>query len=273
MKTNALDYPLGHSDAELHRLRVQAELLDDLTEDLLRRAGVAAGMHVLDLGSGAGDVALLAARLVGPTGRVLGVDRAAEAVATARRRAAPAGSATLSFEVAEVAELAIDGRFDVVVGRLVLAYLADPVQALRRAAAHLRPAGMLVVQEIDLSTARSQPHVALYHRCLDWIQEVFRRSGLVVNSGERLHRAFRDAGLPAPRMIASARADAGRTAPIYDYIAATVRSLLPSMCRLGVATEAEVDVETLAERLRREATEADALVVAPSFVGAWARVA
>jgi 2-polyprenyl-3-methyl-5-hydroxy-6-metoxy-1,4-benzoquinol methylase len=273
LKTNALDYLLGHSDAELHRLRVQAELLDDLTEDMLRRAGIAAGMHVLDLGTGAGDVALLAARMVGPTGRVLGVDRATEAVETAWRRSAAAGSAPVSFEVADLAELAIGAHFDVVVGRLVLAYVADPVHVLRRAAAHLRPGGALVIQEIDLSTARSQPRLALYHHCLDWIQEVFLRSGLVVNSGQRLHRLFRDAGLPAPRMVASARADAGADAPIYDYIAATVRSLLPAMGRFGVATEAEVDVDSLGARLRAEAAEADALVVAPSFIGAWARVA
>ena len=58
-----MTYVLGHSAAELRRLAVQAELLDGLTEDALRRAGIAAGMHVLDLGSGAVAIDTLAGRL------------------------------------------------------------------------------------------------------------------------------------------------------------------------------------------------------------------
>lgn len=266
-------YVLGHSQAELRRLRVQAELLDDLTEDVLRRAGIAEGMHVLDLGTGAGDVALLAARLVGPTGRVLGVDRAQEAIENAWVRSTPPGAAPVSFQVADLAELDLGARFDLVVGRLVLAYVSDPVEVLRRAVRHLRPGGVVALQEIDLSTARSHPRLELFHTCLDWIQETFVRAKLVVDSGTRLYRVFREAGLPTPRMISSARADVGRDAPIYDYIATTVRSLLPTMVRLGVTTEAEAGVDNLAARLLVEATEADALVVAPSFVSAWARMA
>ena len=264
-------YVLGHSQSELRRLRVQAELLDDLTEDVLRRAGIAKGMHVLDLGSGAGDVALLAARLVGPTGRVLGVDRAPEAVESAWVRSTPPGGAPVSFQVADLVDLDLGAQFDLLVGRLVLAYVSDPVAVLRRAVAHLRPGGAVVLQEIDLSTARSHPRLELYHTCLDWIQETFVRANLVVDSGMRLHMVFRGAGLPTPRMISSARADVGRDAPIYDYIAATVRSLLPTMIRLGVTTEEEAGVDTLATRLLAEATEADALVIAPAFISAWAR--
>jgi len=266
-------YVLGHSQSELRRLRVQAELLDDLTEDVLRRAGIAKGMHVLDLGSGAGDVALLAARLVGPTGRVLGVDRAPEAVESAWVRSTPPGGAPVSFQVADLVDLDLGAQFDLLVGRLVLAYVSDPVAVLRRAVAHLRPGGAVVLQEIDLSTARSHPRLELYHTCLDWIQETFVRANLVVDSGMRLHMVFRGAGLPTPRMISSARADVGRDAPIYDYIAATVRSLLPTMIRLGVTTEEEAGVDTLATRLLAEATEADALVIAPAFISAWARTA
>jgi hypothetical protein len=61
------DYPLGDSSAELARLERQAAFFGDLTEDLLRRAGIVQGMRVLDIGCDAGDVSLLTARLVGPT--------------------------------------------------------------------------------------------------------------------------------------------------------------------------------------------------------------
>ena len=67
-------YVMGRSEAEARRLMLQAQLYDRLTRRFLADAGLAAGMTVLDVGSGAGDVAFAAADLVGPTGRVVGVD-------------------------------------------------------------------------------------------------------------------------------------------------------------------------------------------------------
>jgi 2-polyprenyl-3-methyl-5-hydroxy-6-metoxy-1,4-benzoquinol methylase len=68
------DYALGRSAAETRRLIAQHQIYGPITRRFLTAAGVSAGMRVLDLGSGAGDVALLLADLVGPQGRVVGVD-------------------------------------------------------------------------------------------------------------------------------------------------------------------------------------------------------
>src|ERR1700742_2764276 len=84
-------------DAEDRRLVRQAQLFDPLTAPHLKEAGLGPGMHVLDLGSGAGDTALLAADLVGPTGSVLGVERSPGAIALARRRVAAAGAGNVTF--------------------------------------------------------------------------------------------------------------------------------------------------------------------------------
>jgi SAM-dependent methyltransferase len=83
------DYPLGYSELEARRLAEQGALLEDLTVDVFRRAGLREGMTVLDIGCGVGDVTLLAARLVGPKGAVLGIDRAASSVQAARGPAPP----------------------------------------------------------------------------------------------------------------------------------------------------------------------------------------
>src|SRR6266513_4858996 len=80
-------YALGHSDRELDRLAVQARLVDPITRGFFRDAGIVAGMRVLDVGSGAGDVAFLAADLVGAKGEVVGTDRSGAALAKARQRA------------------------------------------------------------------------------------------------------------------------------------------------------------------------------------------
>ena len=69
------DYVLGHSAQELERLSTQARLYEPFTVQFFRNAGIQAGMRVLDVGCGSGDVSFLVA-LVGPTGQVVGVDRA-----------------------------------------------------------------------------------------------------------------------------------------------------------------------------------------------------
>jgi|SRR5215469_6638815 len=69
-------YALGHSQQELKRLTTQADFFEPFTRRMFERAGLAQGMRVLDVGSGNGDVALLAASLVGESGEVLGIDRA-----------------------------------------------------------------------------------------------------------------------------------------------------------------------------------------------------
>jgi ubiquinone/menaquinone biosynthesis C-methylase UbiE len=143
-------YILGHDRDELDRLIDQARFFGDLTEEVLRRAGVEPGMRVLDVGCGTGDVSFLAARLVGPTGAVLGVDRSPEAVAVAERRARDAGLGNVSFVVQELSEVTVTAPVDALVGRLVLMYLDDPAAALRRLLEAVRPGGVVAFQEMDM---------------------------------------------------------------------------------------------------------------------------
>src|SRR4249920_117749 len=108
-------YALGHSDRELERLGAQARLLDPITHGFFRDAGIVLGMRVLDVGSGAGDVAFLAAEMVGETGEVIGVDRAAPALALASARADARRLRNVSFHVGDPAEMAFARPFDAVV--------------------------------------------------------------------------------------------------------------------------------------------------------------
>jgi hypothetical protein len=72
------NYPLGSGDEELARLEIQGRLLGPATRMIFAEAGIRPGMKVLDLGCGAGDVAFVAASLVGPDG--------SSSASTARRR-------------------------------------------------------------------------------------------------------------------------------------------------------------------------------------------
>jgi ubiquinone/menaquinone biosynthesis C-methylase UbiE len=265
-------YALGYSESEFKRLEFQGDFFRDLTENVLRRAGIAPGMSVLDIGSGVGDVALLAAELVGPSGAVLGLDRSEEAAGVARRRAAASGLDWARFEATELDVFAARHKFDAVIGRLILAYLPDPVATLRRLCRHLRPGGIVAFQEMMTPLARSIPEGPEFRRCRTWILATLERAGFELDMGGKLFATFLAAGLPAPDTIAAARVEGGADSQVYDYLAGTLRSLLPMAERVGVATAAEVDIDGAADRLRREAAESDACLMVPPLVGAWTRV-
>lgn len=125
-------YLLGHSDHELNRLRSLARLLEPMTRQLLGEACIRPGMRVFDVGSGAGDVAFLAAELVGEAGSVVGADQAAAAVAAATLAARERELPNVQFRKGNPAEMAFDGVFDAVVGRYVLLFQADPCGVYRR---------------------------------------------------------------------------------------------------------------------------------------------
>jgi ubiquinone/menaquinone biosynthesis C-methylase UbiE len=118
---------------------------------MLRRAGICAGMHVLDVGSGVGDVSLLAAGLVGEDGSVLGIDRAASSLDAARRRAKFHGVTNATFVEADLTTFEPNQMFDVLVGRLVLLYVPDPASALSHLSRFVRPGGVVAFHEQDVS--------------------------------------------------------------------------------------------------------------------------
>jgi hypothetical protein len=124
---------------------------------------------------------------------------------------------------------------------------------------------------MDMAAVTSEPDCALFATAAGRIRQTFARAGLDVRTGLKLPRIFTSAGLPAPETLQGARVEGGSDSPVYAYVAQTTRTLLPLMERTGVATAAEVGVHTLAARLREEVVAADAVVVPPPLLGAWAR--
>src|SRR5437879_11737261 len=117
------DYLLGSTDAEHERLIRQAVRLAPVTERFFREAGIGSGQRVLDLGSGVGDVAMLAGKLVGPSGEVMGVERDAGSIARARARVAEAGLRNVSFTQSDVSQIQSSKLFDAAVGRYILMFV------------------------------------------------------------------------------------------------------------------------------------------------------
>ena len=266
-------YPLGHSDRELQRLIAQARLIEPITRKFFRAAGIGPGMRILDVGSGAGDTAFLAADLVGATGEVIGVDKAPAAIAVARARVQAHSIRNVSFCEGDPAELIFDQPFDAIVGRYVLQFCASPTAMLRRLAAHLRPGGVIVFHELDWDGVRSYPQAPIYDRCCRWFVETLQLLGTETRMGIKLHSAFTNAGLRPPSMRVDAIIGAGSDVSEWlQALADLVRIMLPELERLGIATAAEVDIDTLADRLRRENAAHSSVVVGRAEVCAWSRV-
>lgn len=264
------DYILGTGAAEQERLRAQGDAVGPITERLLIQAGIRTGMRVLDVGCGAGDVAILLGRLVGQTGEVIGVDREASMLSKARDRASELGLAQLSFLEADFRQLSSEyGRFDAAVGRLVLMYQADPVEAVKAVASHVLPGGIIVFQEYDSTIPpTSLVRLALHEQVRHWTWETLRRSGTDAQIGFKLYSIFVEAGLSATEV----RAEAIVQTPATRYpTVALVRVLLPRMVAYGIASEAEVDVDTLEQRLIAERVAANTAYIGQVVFGAWAR--
>ncbi len=267
-------YVLGRSDAETRRLIQQGAFQRVFTRRFLAAAGIEPGMRVLDVGSGAGDVALIAGELVGTTGSVVGVDVNGQALEVAHARANAAGQTWVSFVEGDCRQVELDGPFDAVVGRLILVHQPDPAAFVRAMAARLRRGGTVAFQEYNFAPESliQYPATPLWSQVWDWLTETLRGGGIPSHAGYDLYRIFQEAGLPAPRLDLSAAIGGGPDWGGYEYAAATLRSLLPLTLKLGIATAEEVDIETLADRLRADTVASGGIVKAADLVGAWTRV-
>lgn len=265
-------YTLGRTSHETTRLIEQSRIYGESTQRLCKRAGIAQEMRVLEIGSGAGDVSLMLAELVGPRGQVVGVDVNPTILDTARQRATDAGMRNVEFIAGDARALDFSGKFDAIVGRFVLMYMADPGEAFAQLITHLKPGGIVAFQEPEytLYPAFLHPNTPLMNQLIGWILEVFKYSGAHLDMGIGLYRAFVDAGLPPPTMHLESPIGAAKTWAGYRYMATIFQSLLPLLEKYGLATAKQVDVDTLASRIREEVLASKRPFFLPLHVTAYA---
>lgn len=257
---------------EARRLERQGHFFYRFTRRFFETAGIAPGMKVLDVGSGAGDDALLVAELVGQEGTVVGVDMNAHSLHIARQRVQAAGLSNVSFLEGDIATVMLDDDYDAVVGRFVLIYVQDKVALLRRLVEHLRPGGIVGFQEPYFTlTGTALPPAPLFTQASNWNIETFRRAELDTDIGLKLYRLFLDAGLPDAEMDLAISVGGGPHWAGYENIADVARALLPLMLKLGVATAEAIDIETLESRLREEVVKQHGTGMGIGFMSAWAR--
>src|SRR5262249_20652021 len=215
-----IDYVLGTSDRERQRLIRQAAWLRDQTLDAFRWGGIASGMRVLDIGCGVGDVAMLAADLVGPSGSVVAIDRDTDNLAFAKQRAAAGGYSNIDFRAAEIDSFHDAAPFDAIVGRYILLFLPERVGSLKYLMRSLRTGGSVVMVEPDFTLPfRSIPPAPLFDRVAELARAVIAAGNINVDSGPALLRVFREAGLLGTKMDSRQSAGGGPGYEVYWLVA------------------------------------------------------
>lgn len=169
MSTIGDRYVLGDGRSDHDRLRVISEIHDDRTRELLLRAGFAPGHEFVEFGCGLGYVTRWAAA----TGaRATGIDVNPEQIAVAQGLATDAGLQTAHFRLGSIYEPGLPhGSVDMSYSRWLMVHLNRPVDAMRAIHSALKPGGVMVCEEADVSAVYAEPRSAAYEElrdiCLD----------------------------------------------------------------------------------------------------------
>lgn len=210
------------------------------------------------------------AEIVGPNGRVVGLDQSEAALAFARKRIQDLGLAQVTFIEGDLLALppALSPEsFDAVVGRRVLMYVSDRDKTMRDLASVLKPGGLVVFQEVDASMVpTSSVPLPIHEQVHEWIWQTVMREGATPSMGLELAPLLERAGL----VLEDVRAESiVQTRAFRSDTAALIRGILHRIVEKGVATEREIDVDTLDARL--EAELGNATFIGDVYFGIWAR--
>jgi ubiquinone/menaquinone biosynthesis C-methylase UbiE len=266
------EYVWGSSDQERQRLASQAESLRPGTEKLFRAAGIRPGMHVLDCGSGGGDVSLIAADLVTSSGQVLGIDRDPAHIEAASRRVEDLGLTHVRFETGDISNPP-EGPFDAIVGRLVLMYQSDVEAVLSALADRLESGGVMAFMEYEHTPPNlvpMWPQSPLVDQLMRWTDAAFEVLGNQARMGTRLPSLFRSIGLePQPPYEFLAAVYTGDT--VLQHEVTLMANIAPLLIANGIATEDEIGLDTFAERVKAELGPDPIMVGSGPSLAVWAR--
>jgi SAM-dependent methyltransferase len=263
---DAGSYALATGEAAAYRLGILHDLYGPGTRRVLLESGLRRGMRVADLGCGVGMVTALLAELVGPGGSVVGIDSSAAQLAQARDRLTK-GDAHVRFVEASAEGTGLPpGTFDLVYCRFLLLHLPEPEQALREMFTLLKPDGILVCEDGDLTASGSEPPSAL-----DAFPDLWGRlgpkRGLDYTFGRRLFQKVQGAGLSRPKITFNqpvvAQGEQKR------FLELSVAEAGPAFISARLITYRDL-VRTLVE-MRGLAEDESVLAVMPRMAQVWAR--
>ena len=258
-------YPIERRTGEIERLHIQSAAFARDVEVMLDRIGMQAGWSCLDLGCGPGGITAPLGRRVGPSGRVVGLDKDAEFLAHARARAAP--NVEFRRGDAYASDLPPES-FDLVHMRFLASTSGEPERVIREATRLCRLGGVVALQEPDCATLNCYPPHPAWERLKRALTGAFSGIGGDVYLGQRLYRLVREVELVdveyRPVLVGVRSSD-----PMVDYLPATVESLRGTITKLGLLSDEELTTH-LAE-LRQHLQKPDTVFTLYTVAQVWGR--
>ena len=249
------------------RLRILSRVMRPTSLALLERAGLQEGMKVLEIGCGGGDLAFDIARIVGSvSGRVLGTDIDQTKLELAASEAAEQNLTNIDFQLANIAESAPPGKFDLIHTRFVLTHLTDPLLALKHIRAALRAGGTVVLEDIDFRGYFCYPDSAALWRFVHLYTETASHRGMDANIGPRLPSLLADAGFQNIQM--NIVQPSGIDGEVKLITALTMENIADAVIAEGLATAEEI--EKIVAELYAYARAPGTVACMPRVFEAWA---
>ncbi len=195
--TKETDYVLGTHDEEVARLGLQHRVWRDVVATCWQRAGITHGWRVLDVGAGPGYATADLAEIVGLQGKVLGVERSARFLESARERCTRRGLANVELREGDLMELSLGGLgYDASWCRWVASFVASPEKLIANIASALRPGGVAIFHEYsDYETFCFMPMRPHLQRFIGEVMESWRAAGGEPNIAKQLPQLLEAAGL------------------------------------------------------------------------------
>ena len=247
------------------RLRVLSRVMRPTTLSLFQRVGVCPGMVCLDVGCGGGDVSFDIARLVGPAGRVVGVDIDEIKIEIARGEAVAQQIANIEFRFANIDEIEPEAEFDFAYSRFVLSHLRDPATALAKIRRAIRPGGIVVVADTDFRGQFCDPDSPALWRFVDLFTQTLKHRGGDANIGPRLPRLLSENGFEGVQInVVQA---AGLDGDVKLLTPLTMENIAGAVLAEGLASRAEI--EQIVAELYDFARTPGAVGSTPRVVETW----
>jgi ubiquinone/menaquinone biosynthesis C-methylase UbiE len=232
-------YAIKGGEEGKKRLNVLSGAMQQSTLKLLLEKGLSAGMNVLDAGCGGGNVSLMMAELVGPAGKITGIDLDAEILALAERDRVEQRVENLQYVHRGIYDAGFLKEFDFVYARFLLSHLNDPLKAVAQMRVAARPGGKVVVEDLQFSGHFSWPENAAFKRYLELYTRTVEQKGGNAELGPQIPGIFRDAGLQDVGFDIIQPAFEDGPGKQMGYI--TLEKIKQAVINAGVADEQEVD--------------------------------
>ena len=247
------------------RLRIMARVLRPGTLMLLHRAGIKPGMTCLDAGCGGGDTSFDLAELVGPQGRVLGLDLDETKLTLARHEAELRHLYNVQFRLSDIAQSEELPKFDLVYARFLLTHMSDPTAIARRMRTLLYPGGVLVLEDIDFTGYFCHPHSAALGRYVELYNQAVKLRDGDPNIGPRLPGILLDLGFERVQVqVVQPVALEGEVKLVTPL---TMESIQDCLLEEGLSSKEEI--AQIIDELYRFAQDPKALASFPRVIQTW----